>query len=95
MKHSLTTQTVTNRVPHHLGGAEAGDADASVAMAVEVQAVEGCQQPEVHTGHPHQHRVLETVGEVGTGRVPCAVPVLGQRTMGRGRAGFRRQTERY
>ena len=86
---------VEQGVPHHLGGAQAGDADASVAMAVEVQAVEGGQQPEVHTGHPHQHRVLETVGEVGAGCVPRAVPVLGQRTIGRGRAGVRREAELY
>ena len=64
-------------------------------MAVEVQAVERGEEPEVHTGHPHQHRVLETVGEVRAGRVPRAVPVLGQRTMGRGRAGVTCETEIY
>ena len=64
---------------HHLGGAEAGHSNASAVMAVEVKAVEGGQQPQIDTGDPHQHCVLETLGQVWVSRVPRSVPVLKQR----------------
>lgn len=62
--------------PHHLGRAEAGHPDASTVMAVEVKAVEGGQQPQIDAGDPDQYCVLETLGQVWVGCVPCAVPVL-------------------
>lgn len=64
---------------HHLGGAEAGHSNASAVMAVEVKAVERGQQPQIDTGDPHQYCVLETLGQVWVGCVPCTVPVLKQR----------------
>lgn len=47
-----------------------------MVVAVEVKAVERGQQPQVDTGDPHQHRVLETLGQIWVGRVPRTVPVL-------------------
>lgn len=64
---------------HHLGSAEARHLNASVVMAVEVKAVERGQQPQIDTGDPHQHRVLETLGQVWVGCVPRTVPVLQRR----------------
>lgn len=63
---------------HRLGAAEAGHSNASGVMAVEVKAVERRQQPQINTRHPHQHCVLETLGQVWVGCVPCAIPVLQQ-----------------
>lgn len=63
---------------HHLRNAEAGHSNASGVMAVEVKAVEGHQQPQIDTGHPHQYCVLETLGQVWVGCVPRTVPVLQQ-----------------
>lgn len=64
---------------HHLGGAKAGHTDASMVMAVEVEAVKGGEQPEIDAGDPHEHCVLETLGQVRVGCVPRTVPVLQQR----------------
>lgn len=61
---------------HHLGSAEGRHLNASMVMAVEVKAVERGQQPEIDTGDPNQHCVLETLGQVWVGCVPGAVPVL-------------------
>ena len=63
---------------HHLKGAEAGHLNPSTVMAVEVEAVERGQKPQVDTGNPHQHRVLETLSQVRVGRVPRSIPVLQQ-----------------
>lgn len=64
---------------HHLGTAEGRHLNASVVMAVEVKAVERGQQPQIDTGDPNQHCVLETLGQVWVGCVPGAVPVLKKR----------------
>lgn len=64
---------------HHFGGAEARHLNASMVAAVEMKAVEGSQQPQIDTRDPHQHCVLETLGEVWVGGVPCTVPVLHKR----------------
>lgn len=61
---------------HHLGGAEAGHLNSSVVMAVEMKAIERGQQPQIDTWNPHQYCVLETLGQVWVGCVPCTVPVL-------------------
>lgn len=74
---------------HHLGGAEAGHLNASAVMAVEVKTVERDKQPQVDTRDPHQHCVLETLGQVWVGCVPRTVPVLQHRE----RKDFRCQTE--
>lgn len=50
-----------------------------MVVTVEVKAVEGGQQPQVDTGDPHQHSVLETLGQIRIGCVPRAIPVLRQR----------------
>lgn len=47
---------------HHLGRAEAGHLNVSAVMAVEMKTVERGQQPQIDTGDPHQHCVLETLG---------------------------------
>lgn len=47
-----------------------------MVVAIEMKAVERCQQPQVDTGDPHQHCVLETLGQVRVRRVPSAIPVL-------------------
>lgn len=64
---------------HHFGCAEARHLNAPVVMAVEMKAVEWSQQPQIDTRDPHQHCVLETLGKVWIGGVPCTVPVLYKR----------------
>ena len=61
---------------HRLGAAEAGDGDVSMVVESEVEEVEGCAKPEVETGEPHQHCVLEALGQVGVMSEPGQVPVL-------------------
>lgn len=61
---------------HHFGCAEARHLNAPMVMAVEMKAVEWSQQPQIDTRDPHQHCVLETLGKVWIGSVPCTVPVL-------------------
>lgn len=53
--------------------------NASTVMAVEVKAIERGQQPQIDTGNPHQHCVLEALGQVRVCCVPRTVPVLQQR----------------
>lgn len=61
---------------HHFCHAEAGHADPSGVMTVQVKTVERHQQPQVDAWYPHQHRVLETLGQVRVGCVPGPIPVL-------------------
>lgn len=61
---------------HRFGTAETGDLDVSMVTAAEIQAVDGRTQPEVDAGDPHQDSVLEALGQVWVGGVPCSVPVL-------------------
>lgn len=51
-------------------------ADVAMAMVAEVDEVHGGTQPEVKAGQPHQQGVLEALGEVWVGSVPCAIPIL-------------------
>ena len=44
----------------------------------EEQEVKGRTQPQVKAGKPHQHSVLETLGQVRVRGVPRHVPVLKQ-----------------
>lgn len=71
-----TTKYYSGVTSHHLGTAEAGYLNSATVMAVEMEAVERCQQPQVDAGNPNQYCVLETLGQVWVGCIPRTVPVL-------------------
>ena len=64
------------RFTHGFGFVEAGHADVSLVMAVEVNEVSWGTQPEVKARHPYQYSILEALGQVWVGRIPRAIPVL-------------------
>lgn len=51
----------TREPTHQLGTAEQREGQASSAMTVQVKTVERRAEPQVDTGRPYQHCVLETV----------------------------------
>lgn len=61
---------------HSFGLVEETHTYVTTVVATEVDEVDGGTNPEVDAWQPHQHSVLETLGEVGSVSVQRMVPIL-------------------